>query len=701
MPKKKAEKKPEEQELELQAFGESPDIRSEKNKLADRLAEIAIKQIDTSIKFKQSRLNDIQLSEELYFGKTKPALKGRFNVPLPIMSGFIDTLISKVDDPPRITFGYQDIADYRRSKKIGSAWEIDSSPTKGKWPMKDRMVKKLAAFSGVGLYKYFAESKPEYKSNLEVVDYHDFECEPLGGADLENHKFLGQRNIFKTSADLLNGVKSGLYDARQVQMLLAAVGSDEYKKNDEIYKNKIQRLWLLGLDPETHSYVGQKIYNMTEWYLEYNGTRYYMLLEPRARVWVRFEELKDVFANNLWPFSAWHTNEDAFNFWSKAPADDMRPVAEAMQVLFNQALDNRQKRNFGQRAFDPTIFPDPSQLEWRPDGLVEAKFDGVRSIKDGIFEFQTAEISGTIDLMRYIDDITGRKTGITADTQGSSEEKRVGILYSNLQQVADRLGLYNKAYSEAWAHLGRLYKDGLQEHAKNAKIMVKMIGEQGVEWEELVKEDLEPEKDLNIMISGGQAELKADELKQKSQAEALAVIMKSPSAGSMVNPKWAVEQILRTGGYDDEEIRIAMDVENYGNMEAFSRASQAIQDIINGREPKKFRGATTAFIQKIIDFASDNELKNEIYAALMQYADAHIEIAVENMTRKARIAAVALRAGMQPEAMGAGGMPGITPVEGAPPAGGESFGFLDRPIPNTPRGTASRSANISSLLTPQ
>lgn len=700
MPKKKKEIKKEEAELEMEAFGDNPDIRSEKSKLADKLTAIAVQQIDTSIKFKQTRLGDIQLSEELYFGKTKPALKGRFNVPLPIMSGFIDTLISKVDDPPRINYGYQDLADYRRAKKIGAAWEIDSSPTKGKWNMKDRMVKKLAAFSGVGVYKYYAESEPKYKSNLEVVDFHDFECEPLGGADLENHKFLGQRNIFKTAADLLNGVKAGTYDATQVRMLLAAVGSDEYKKNDEIYKTKIQRLWLMGLDPETHSYVGQKMYNMTEWYMEHNGERYYMLLEPRAKVWVRFEKLNDVFESNLWPFVAWHTHEDAFNFWSKAPADDMRPIADAMQVLFNQALDNRQKRNFGQRAFDPTIFPDPSQLEWRPDGLVEAKFDGIRPISQGIFEFQTAEITGTIDLMQYIDDITGRKTGITADTQGASEEKRVGILYSNLQQVADRLGLYNKAYSEAWAHLGQLYKNGLQEHAKGAGIMVKMIGEAGVEWEELVKEDLEPEQDLNISISGGQAELQADELKKKSRTDALAIVMQSPTNAGLINPKWSIEQILRTGGYEEEDIRIAMDVENYGNMDILSKASQAIQDIIGGREPKRYRGANTAFIQKILDFASDNELDQEIYDALIQYADSHVEVAIENMMRKARIAAIALGAGMEPGAE-AGGLPGMTPVGGAPPGGGESFDFLEKPLPNTPGGTAARSAGISNLLTPQ
>src|SRR3990167_4196833 len=112
-----------------------------------------------------------------------------------------------------------------------------------------------------------------------------------------------------------------------------------------------------------------------------------------------------------------------------------------------------------------------------------------------------------------------------------------------------------------------------------------------------------------------------------------------------------------------------------------NRADFEKRRIRGGGHPKKYRGANTAFIQKILDFATDNELKDDIYAQLVQYADSHVEVAVENMMRKARIASIALSAGMSPEGMGAGGLPRMTPVGGAPPGGGESFDFLEKPLP--------------------
>src|SRR3990167_5025010 len=182
----------------------------------NKLVDIAVKQLETSRKFTQKRMEDIQKSEDLYYGKTRPALLGRFNVPLPIMSGFVDTLMAKIDDPPYLRFNPTDEADTIKAKKVNSAWEIDSSSTRGKWGMKDRGMKKLACFSGRGSAIYWAESGPEYKSNIEVVDHLDLHSQPMGGQDLEKHLFAGREMVFLTVPELEAGAASGLYDATQV-----------------------------------------------------------------------------------------------------------------------------------------------------------------------------------------------------------------------------------------------------------------------------------------------------------------------------------------------------------------------------------------------------------------------------------------------------------------------------------------------------
>ena len=59
--------------------------------------------------------------------------------------------------------------------------------------------------SGRGIMSYYAESDPEYKSVLEVVDYHDFHCQPLGGGLLETHLFAGQENVILSKSQLEAG----------------------------------------------------------------------------------------------------------------------------------------------------------------------------------------------------------------------------------------------------------------------------------------------------------------------------------------------------------------------------------------------------------------------------------------------------------------------------------------------------------------
>lgn len=652
---------------------------TEREKQAERLAAIAQQQLRTSVKYKQPRMDEIQKSIDLGAGKTKPALKGRWNVPLPIMAGFHDTLLSKTDDAPHVKFGHTDIADMPRAAKVQAKFDQDSSDVAEMWALKDRMEKSLAIFCGVGISKVYAYNDDEgnYRPVYEVIDYQDFECEPMGGQILKDHKFKGQRNIFKSKADLMKGAMGDnpIYSKRQVLKLIATVGSDDYKRFDKIYQEKTERLKALGFAPEMNSYMGVPTYNLTEWYMEdpETGEKWYLLFEARSGVWVRACPLKEVFESNEDPFVAWHTHPDPFNFWSKAPSDDMRPVAEAMTIIFNQALDNREKKNYGQRAYDPAVFPDPSQLEWRPDGLVETESGisqaGMGGIGAGVYNFTIQDMpeAGTINLMQFMDNFSGTKTGVTNDAQGQSQEKTNGIYFGNLQQVADRLGLYNKSYSEAWGRKGRLYYFGLREHIQNNKLMVRMIGVDGYNWVELVKEDTQPSHDFNITIVGGQAQAQNDELTERRQLDGLKLLLTVPAAAARMNVDVTIEETLRLSKFDEATIKRFMDSQGYGAAEVMAEATQAIEDILDGGNPKQNRSATPLFMQTIIDFASDSEdLDLATYNKLMMYAESHQQIALMNSMRKAR-----MQASMQGMMLGApgGGAPGGGGGGGAPVAG--------------------------------
>ena len=553
------------------------ELKSPKEVLRQKLVSIAKVQIDACLNFKRPRMADIQKNEDLYNNKVRKAIKGRWNMPLPIMPGFLDTLMSKIDERVMINFGYKDLADYKRAKKVTAAWELESSPQFDNWDKVDRACKKQAILCGLGIYKFYAESNPKYSSHLYVPDIYDFIFEPNGGNDIQKHLFVGEKNIFKTKQEIIDGVDSGLYDLKEARKLISSSEANDHKDNEDAYNEKNNRFKSLGLDPVSNNYVGQPIFALNEHYMVYNGTKYYLLFDCRSGACLRCEKLKDVFKSDLYPYVTWQTNEDAFNLLSKALADDIRPVAEAMKEIFNQMLDNIEKRNWNQRIIKPDMFSDISEFNWRPNGLIKLKAGESRSVNDGIYEFKVDDNSSVvINVFSLLENYLGKKTGITSEAQGvSDKDKKVGIYYGEMQQVADRIGLQNKAYTEAQIQLGYLYYWGLKEHLTEG-MMVKLIGDKGVEWDEIKKNDLAFTKDPDIFVTNSNSD--TDSIKQQRKIEALSSIISNPLLAQRLNPEWTIENVMTAGGWEIEDIKSATDLESNGSKESISEAKQYIED---------------------------------------------------------------------------------------------------------------------------
>lgn len=603
------------------------------NNNAEQITKQILDEAKNSLMYMQGRIKDWHATEDQYAGKVKKSLKSRFNAPLPIMSGFEHTLLSKIDEPPSLKFETDQESEEKAVKKVQAFYERVSKRDDNDWELMDLDGKKQAIKYGRTIYQAYGESDPKFKFTLDLIDIYDFRFDPRGGADLEKHRFLGRDNIFKDKYDLIEGAKSGEYDKGQVQKLLTAEALKP-SPDDNIYLNKQNRLASLGLDGITYNYAGKDQYKLVEGYTTWKGERYYVLYNEESGIWLKCLPLTELFESNLWPFASWAPYRDPFNFLSLAPADEIRPIAEIMRVLANQELDNRNKINYGMRAYDPKMFPEPAQLEWRPDGLVAVRSGAseVQQIGNGIYEFKTQHFQGTIDVVNWLDDMLGKKSGVTADAQGSSSEDKVGIYLGNIQQVADRLGLQNKYYRKCWSAIGKRFLHACDEHLRGTEA-VKLIGENGVEWDELRKREISTE--WGIAVVGGTAEQQADAIKSKQQIDAVNNIASNPQLSAVVSPKWLVEQTFRAAGFEESDIRIAFDIQNEGNREILQEAAMAIEDIVSNKPVKINRGANTAFVQKIMDYAYDHDLKPGVFETLIAYAQAHLPIAQENMARKA------------------------------------------------------------------
>lgn len=615
--------------------------RTETEKIADKAIETACKQLDAGLLFKQDRMNRLKEIDEMYGLKKRPALAGQFNIPFDgvIMRGFVESLMAKVDEPPVIRFKNTKEAALKSARMMSAAAEFELSSSRTNFHQKDRWGKKLAILTGRAVYEVYGESDPEFEFCVNVVDPYDFVTEPNGGGKLDDHMFMFQMNLFRTRRELKRLAEAGLYNKRQVEQLLNGTGSTEYKENDDEYKNKVSRFASVGLNAESNNYVGEKLFNLTKGVMTWDGKRYYVVFDRKSKVWVRFAPLEAVFESRLLPWVSWATDEDAFNFWSLGPSDAIRPVADARRVNLNAMLNNARKRSDPIALYALNVLKDPLKLIYRPEGFAGLNLVQGQSLQDVVKYLAPEDITNlAIRVEQFLNQFSGQMSGVTPSAQGNGQEELATILESNIQQVADRIGLLNKSYALAHEEIGRRLDWAFWEHAPE-DYMVKSIGPRGAEWEQLTKEVKDP--DFEVIAVSARAEQQQSQLKADKQREALTLLLTNPAFSPLLNPKIAAEEVLRFGEFDDERIRQLLDASNEGDQEVLSEAARLITNCVEGKPIKLYTGATTGFVQKIIDYATNTKLDEEEYMKLMALATDHVPIMQENMLRKTMAARLA------------------------------------------------------------
>src|SRR3972149_6829567 len=87
------------------------------NELAEKIVKVAKEQMDECLSFRKGRIEEIRKNEDAYFNKVPRTLKRRLNIPLPVMSGFVVTLLPQIDDAPIININPTERADLSKARK--------------------------------------------------------------------------------------------------------------------------------------------------------------------------------------------------------------------------------------------------------------------------------------------------------------------------------------------------------------------------------------------------------------------------------------------------------------------------------------------------------------------------------------------------------------------------------------------------------
>lgn len=604
-------------------------------------------EIEFARKYKEHRIAQWHINEALYYGKKNSLEDVRANAGIANAKtqGFVNALLSKIDAPPNIKYRHAKNADMKPARRLNFLFMQEMAHEHENLQMKDLLGKKQAILYGRAVYEYHASSdNKQYRSVLSNVSVYDFLIDPsAGGYDIERAFFLGRGGIWKTKEQLYDSVKSGRYLKSKVKELLGSdaeseveiegsentdSGNNDATKSEEEKAKEMSRVYIMGTESKIHM-QGSK-YLFWEWYTTYRGQRYYMLFNESSGLAVRVEKIEDVFKSGLYPFWTWATDPDLSEFWTLSPVDQMRDIFMVQGASIDQLLDNAEQINKPMKGVVGDAVKNLNSLRYGRDKTV--RFKKGTDMTKAVRVFETPALQSPLEVYNMLETIGSLESGVSPATKGVADEDKVGIYEGNMQQVADRMGLLNKAYADGYYRFAKLFYYGVKEHL-NTKVAIEIVGHDGVELEEITKRDVKGFAEMGIDIEASDAEMNASAVDQKNKLNYLSNARQS----AVVNQKVREEMEATIAGFEQDEIRRLMDKDEFGDAELLSEASRDIENLLRGIEVKPNMNATNAYKSKIVDYMMDQHenMDKETWERFVQYVLDIDQYVMANMVRKA------------------------------------------------------------------
>jgi len=594
-----------------------------------RIIAQALQEIEFARDYKQGKVKNWKINENLYYGRRKDVITSRANVDLGQMSSFVHTLLSKIDTPLIFKFTKRKESQLQRVKLLNALRVTDQE--KDNWDIKDLVGKKQGIIYGRTIYSYTADSENgKYKSKLENVDVYDFLIDPSGGGiDIERAEYMGNYGVIKSKSQLEKGIKDKTFLKTETTRLIEGQSNATESSQEQV--NKQSRTYDTNVNQAEKQISGSEKYKFWNWYTTYEGERYYLLMTESGSTAVRVEKLSDIFESDMWPFWTWAAFLDLTEFWTPSYCDYVREIFMAQAVSVNQLLDNAEQINKPQKVVNVGAIENLAELKYRRDGYIKVKkdFDADKAVQ----LLRVPSITTPINVFEMLEGIREKSSGVSAASQGLAEEDKVGIYEGNQANAADRFGLLNKSYAFGYKRFALLYEHGVREHLSK-KISVDILGPDGVELVNVSRRDIfRKDEEFGCMVESSSAALALSEGEKRTKL----AFLQGQAQNPMQNPQKAYEIQAEISGFDEDTIRQLQDSGDFGDAKIMSEAERDIERILDGDVIEPNERANTAYKQKFVDYMKDHreDISEDQFLELADYLNTLEEIIIQNMVQEA------------------------------------------------------------------
>lgn len=644
----------------------------------------ALNEISFARNFKQGKVKNWKTNEDLYYSRKIQPEGSMSNVDLGEMQSHVHTIMAKVDEPLVFKYTKRKKSQLKRVNRLNGLRIFDQE--RDFWELKDIAMKKQCIIYGRAIAAYFADSADGYMPHLEPVDVYDFLIDPAaGGLFLENAQYLGDYGVVKTRTEIKKGIKDGIYLKKEAEELLA--GSSNATEQPMEETNKINRTQDQNVWQVNKQIPASEKFKFWRWGTTFEGQRYYLLLAERGATAIEVVPIEDKFESGLWWYWTYAAFPDLTEFWTPSFCDYVRELIMAKAETINQMMDNSEKINKPQIKVQAGSIENMAQLKYRREGRIIVKKDF--DVNKAVQPMLTPAITAPLLVFDRLQSIQDRSSGVTAGDSGTAKNDsgaKATIYEGNQANSADRFGFFNKSYSFGYKSFARLYEHGVREHLIK-KEAIEILGPDGVEIEEVARKDIFWKHDkFGIMVQSSNAELALSDNDKKIKLNFLGNQDKDPN--SVQNKKKSYEFQAEIAGFQDEEIRQLLDTSEFGDEGLMADADRDIEMILDGQNIPPNQEATTAYMQRFVDYMTKNQetnLSTDEFNRLSAYVGKLQPIIFRNMIKMANQALLkkAMAQAMEGVLPGQGGEEGQgdqnintsseTAVEGAPSSEGKTL----------------------------
>jgi len=482
------------------------------NELSDSLMQKLVKQKTVAFDFQERRHENWDDNYELYRNKVRTnRLTQRQAVNIPLMKETIKTILSKIDDPPSITFK-EKTGDMQKELFLQARWDEDADRLN--YEGVDIQDKKTTMLYGRA-FKKLNFLNDEF--DIDALDIYDVIVDPMvNPLNIETARFLIHQNIFRSLREVLanpNYTKKGKKELNKY--LSMKEGIIQSQANQKALEAKQERLKAMGVEDKdfAHFQAGDTILNLSE--------HYPYLWDPKIKEFVRYvvvyvddrirllkEPLKKMLGVDFLPFVTWGDDVETQDIWSDGPADLVRVPNKVLNIWFSQMIENRTLKNFQMHWYDST------QQGYQPQTYTPGAgkmLPAPGNPKDTIMPVNISGLEDTLTMIDFLIKLVEKGTSTTATEKGVSEKKQItlGEVEMLVGKSMEMTMSMAKFYRRSWKELASKWYKILDANDGKTRTLYK-TSSKGKIWSRKIKPIEWKSKEGYQIISKSSSEQEAE-----------------------------------------------------------------------------------------------------------------------------------------------------------------------------------------------